>query len=603
MLEHDVEAVPLGAFKAGPRAEDVESPSVAPWRNNLTALSQEHNLYFVAYYELIYVYEPSGSGGNTLHTPVHSLRSEPTRPGNRGYLDRYRPHAINNLLIAKLGTEEVLACVRDDGDCDVFLLRHVIAAIETSRQGYFDSFERPMFQISVGISAWGLSIHSAARMLAISSNRHEITVIKFALADQVYDAATSYEAQPAKQDTGESRYETSVQVYHGLSNIPHIAFCNTGDDPHGRWLASTDISGDCRFLDLQAGAIVQFVRFGRSFAEAGYGSYDRINAGWGIIFLDRRSFVGSSKRRALGQDHTEELPDAKTDPTIWDLSRTIRHLGNISDHFLSTPSDPLSSESDDTVSESNISLPDTNMVSTDGDTSNTGSGPTSVLRGANNDMYDDIEDEQTEDAINPAILYGGDRICGNKPRFQQATGICDDLPCPILHASLRNIYLLQPSRFHEIGRHGIFAPPVVGFARPLRQYIQGQHRDLNMFDRMNMHAYIPSLGVVIVASQKGRAIVLALTKVKVGTQTVYAMRAECILPFASQERTQNGSKTALRPFQPLHGIAVGPIPGSEGLRYEDKRWRLFMMYQDYTVLKYEIRRKGGQDAGVANVVI
>ncbi|OQN98223.1 hypothetical protein B0A48_15499 [Cryoendolithus antarcticus] len=352
------------------------------------------------------------------------------------------------------------------------------------------------------------------------------------------------------------------------------------------------------------------------------------------MFLDRRSFfLESSKRRALGQDHAEELPDAKTDPAIWDLSRTTRHLGNTSDRFVrNTPTpltfvpdvDPPGSDrllgidripeaiepdvlidmaDDDTDSDTNVSMADADIVSTDGDTDVTGSNLAPILSDANDDMYDDIEDEQTEDTINPAMLYGGDRICGNKPRFQQATGICDDLPCPILHASLRNIYLLQPSRFHEMGRHGIFAPPVVGFARPLRQYIQGQHRDLNIFDRMNMHADIPSLGVVIVASQKGRAIVLALTKVKVGTQTVYAMRAECILPFASQERIQNGSKTALRPFQPLHGIAVGPMPGCEGLRDEGKRWRLFMMYQDYTVLRYEIRRKGGLDAGVANVVI
>ncbi|KAK6433214.1 hypothetical protein LTR95_010610 [Oleoguttula sp. CCFEE 5521] len=572
-----------------------------------TALSEEHDLYFVAFAERIWVYEPAHDVKN--HEPVQIVHTLQSADGVQGYLSRHRPHAINNILVVKLGTEEVLACVRDDGDCEVFMLRHILSAIENHRRNASAdmlklAFDHPIYRINVGSSAWGLSIHSEARMLAVSSNLHEITVIKFALVDQ-----SENNGKPSKV-----RYKR--------------------DDPHGRWLASTDISGDCRFLDLQMGGIAQSVRFGRSFAEAGYGSYDRINAGWGIMFLDRRSFsLESSKRRALGQDHAEELPDARTDPATWDLSRTIRNLENTSDQFVRNTPTPLTSvpdfgspgsdrllgtdripgavepdvlidmADDDTDSDTATSMADTSIVSTNSDADNNGDNLSRALSDADNDMYDDVEDEQTENTINPAMLYGGDRICGNKPRFQQATGICDDLPCPILHASLRNIYLLQPSRFKETGRHGIFAQPTVGFARPLRQYIQGQHRDLNMFDRINMHAYIPSLGVVIMASQKGRAVVLALTKVKVDTQTIYAMRAECILPFASQERSAEVNKPALRPFSPLHGIAVGPMPGCEGLRDEEKRWRLFLMYQDYTVLKYEIRRKDGQDAGVANVVI
>ncbi|KAK6430756.1 hypothetical protein LTR95_013090, partial [Oleoguttula sp. CCFEE 5521] len=256
---------------------------------------------------------------------------------------------------------------------------------------------------------------------------------------------------------------------------------------------------------------------------------------------------------------------------------------------------------DDTESDTTTAMTDANIVSTASDDTDTSDFLT--VQSGDGMLYDDVEDEQTEDAVTPAMLYGGERICGNKPRFQLGTGICKDLPCPVLHASPQNLYLLQPSRYHGESRRGTFVPPLVGFARPLRQFVQGEHRDLNSFDRLNMHAYVPSLSVVIVASQKGRAIVLALTKVKIGTQTVYAMRAECILPFASQERAEAVNKPALRPFSPLHGIAVGPIPGCEGLRDEEKRWRLFMMYQDYTVLKYEIRRKTGDDAGVASVVI
>lgn len=44
---------------------------------------------------------------------------------------------------------------------------------------------------NVGISAWGLAVHSASRLIAVSSNHHEITVFAFGLnpsAETVYEA-------------------------------------------------------------------------------------------------------------------------------------------------------------------------------------------------------------------------------------------------------------------------------------------------------------------------------------------------------------------------------------------------------------------------------
>ncbi|KAK6428503.1 hypothetical protein LTR95_015350, partial [Oleoguttula sp. CCFEE 5521] len=333
MTKRDIEAVPLGSFTVGSRG-DKEDPTIAPWRSNLTALSQEHNLYFVAFAECVWVYGPIHDVETICHEPVQIVHTLPSADKLQGYLSRHRPHAINNILVAKLGNEEVLACVRDDGDCEVFMLRHILSAIENWRRDFSKSadmlkliFDRPIYRINVGISAWGLAIHSQARILAVSSNRHEITVVKFALVNGTDGTGSLPKAQAPKPETGERRTETSVQVFHGTSNIPHIAFCNTTDDPHGRWLATTDISGVCTFIDLQADSgFMQSVRFGPSFAEGGRHTYDRINAGWGIMFLDRRSFTSeTSKRRALGLDHGEELPD-KTDPTIWDLSGTTRNL-------------------------------------------------------------------------------------------------------------------------------------------------------------------------------------------------------------------------------------------------------------------------------------
>ncbi|OQN98224.1 hypothetical protein B0A48_15500 [Cryoendolithus antarcticus] len=191
MIKRDIEAVPLGSFKVGSKADN-EDPTIAPWRSNLTALSQEHNLYFVALAEDIWVYDSTRDVENNGHEPVQIVRTLQSADRLQGHLSRHRPHAINNILVAKLGTEEVLACVRDDGDCEVFMLRHILSAIENYRRNASAgmlklAFDRPIYRVNVGSSAWGLSIHSESRMLAVSSNLHEITVIKFALVDQSED--------------------------------------------------------------------------------------------------------------------------------------------------------------------------------------------------------------------------------------------------------------------------------------------------------------------------------------------------------------------------------------------------------------------------------
>jgi hypothetical protein len=145
----------------------------------------------------------------------------------------------------------------------------------------------------------------------------------------------------------------------------------------------------------------------------------------------------------------------------------------------------------------------------------------------------------------------------------------------------------------------------VSFSHVLQQDIQADYAYINVFERFNMHAYIPAIGVVVLASQKGRAVVLSLTKLPrvechsppgrfsfADKKTTYAMRLESILPLASQERQSQ------RPFAPLAGIASSPLQGTEHLPTEKKRWRLMMMYTDNSVLSYEMRRTWTQNPAV-----
>jgi len=593
--------------------------------------------------------------------------SQPSSPDLRGYLDRDEPHAINYLIVQKLGKDEVIANVRDDGDVEVFLVRHIVHAIATRvdrhdiTQDPIADNVKPLFLRNVGISAWGLAIHAEARIIAVSSNRHEVTIFRFGLVDEHDEGQSSRkQAKPAddsqssrwdeerREDNVDSRPERKTdvtrQVLNGEANIPHIAFCNTGDDPDGRWLLTTDISGVCRAIDLHSFTLVQAFRFGPSFIAQNGGQYDRMNAGWGIMFLDTRSFiVQDSIQDALGMEDGEMPPDARSDIRVWDLSKTLRHLPDSSKAFKAvkskasqntlsmtateasnnTSSPQLAGAADsmheqsiaDPSSEDDEDIDDSGVLLEPGALSSNAGGTPGTAQEDDNEhveLWSDIDEsdgENTEDFVSQSAYYGGERICGNTPHFVRQSNLCEDLPCPILHTSIRNVYLLQPSR-QRLSPDQPFMPPMVGMAAPLKQSIQIEYRALNMFDRLSMHAYIPALGVVVLASQKGRAIVLSLARVpqsmkypegidpSLGQKTNYTLRAECILPFESQE------KAGQRPFSPLHGIAVGPIQGTENVKNGGKkRWRLIMMYQDHSILSYELQRAKGGEVSVGDFVV
>nr|POE53274.1 putative wd repeat-containing protein c27b12.05 [Quercus suber] len=623
-------------------------------RSLQTALSQVHNLYFVAYGENIYVYVPHFPTQTVSPQPVLILTTQPTNAQNPGYLDLQHAHAINNLLVQCLGTEEVIATVRDDGDVDVVLVRHIIQAVNRrSDSGNMiptiaDEI-RPIFQSNVGISAWGLAIHTDSRIVACSSNHHEVRIFKFGLftedskesGDQ--DDDSSFEREEDSISTFDRKMDVTLRVINGEANIPCIAFCNTGDDPDARWLLTTDVLGSCRVMDLHTFSSVHRFRFGRS--SGAYGTiqgFDRLNAGWAIMFLDTRSFQKERRwRDALNISEGHDLPGASsTTSVVWDLSDTVNKMPGRSEAFTyhrqgarthgesytrsTTESDsawPSESSPNDGVTGSAV-LSDSSLSVGDEDGEEGHSAQRAQSRdsepfSAQTSQTDDVaieeqvdivaddhdpDDEGTEDSMPFSSVYGGSRVFGNLVNFAQQNSICDDLPCPILHTSVRNIYLLQPS--DQRNHIGPFSPPMIGMAGPLRQAVQVQYGALNMYDRLNMTACIPVLGTVILASQKGRVLVLSLTKISSHREsdlpsgminkphrTIYAMRCDCILPFASQEKLNQ------RPFAPLHGITVGPMQGTHNLPNERKRWRLMLMYQDHSILSYEICKRSEERRG------
>lgn len=197
-----------------------------------------------------------------------------TRSGLSGYINLAKPHSVNQMVISDLGHEEIIAVTCDDGDVVAYTTRSIYDALERNTLddpgAQFIRIKTILLR-NVGESAWGLAVHKWARLIAVSSNAHSITVFAFALCrepspDSLHESDEGG-ALPAV-DIGlgldewvrpftysESLLRRSTRNFEILLeghtyNVPNIAFCNTDADPTGRYLVSTDIGGATFVWDI-----------------------------------------------------------------------------------------------------------------------------------------------------------------------------------------------------------------------------------------------------------------------------------------------------------------------------------------------------------------
>ena len=187
-----------------------------------------------------------------------------------------------------------------------------------------------------------------------------------------------------------------------------------------------------------------------------------------------------------------------------------------------------------------------------------------------------------------------------------------ELPFAIFHTGMDFADLYRPPFSH---------PSIITCNDPCHQHVTPTFDHLSDLDRLNMTHYIPELSIVITASPIGRAAIFTITrgitpaappsgshrlrpglelKSRDEGQDRVAMRLDWVIPFASQEARGE------RPAKPLVGIATAPLqgldeppefdydgkklPGRVNRRGKD-RWRLFLTYEDQTVLSYELWRE------------
>lgn len=148
-------------------------------------------LYFAAYQGKIHVYQPQ-KAPQILPPAAYilNLNDFKTEASKQipGYVDPLLPHQMNYITIGDLGNKEVLLMAFDDGDIIAYYTHLIVHAIESraSSSGWRAPrlFPQPFFCDNVGYSAWGLAIHSHSRLIAVTSNKHEVTVFAFATSDK-----------------------------------------------------------------------------------------------------------------------------------------------------------------------------------------------------------------------------------------------------------------------------------------------------------------------------------------------------------------------------------------------------------------------------------
>jgi hypothetical protein len=288
-------------------------PVIKEWRLNLARLSHIHNLFLVAYTDKIFVYEPIYPSQRLPDKPSLILSPPRTSLATAGYIDRESPHSINHLFLDFLGCMEVVLVACDDGDVICYYTRDIQAAIERRKgedgpSSTFGDETRQLFVHNVRSSAWGLSVHTNSRKVAISANDHKVTVVAFGLTQDPF---------PHHGDMTDANKRTSDHsfVIGGFqNNIPAVAFCNTEDDPEGRLVVSGDLTGFVYIHDLETLSRTDMMQVGfcckPGTADPRCKCIDRSSyphSIWGLSFIDKRVF------RKLSGYAPDQILDSKFD--------------------------------------------------------------------------------------------------------------------------------------------------------------------------------------------------------------------------------------------------------------------------------------------------
>jgi hypothetical protein len=246
------------------------------------------------------------------------------------------PHAVNSMLVENLGTQETLVCACDDGDILVYYTKKIQETIDIINEKCTEEEAiarrlTPLVRLNVGKSAWGISIHSNARLLAVSSNTYDISVFSFGLTD---DSVLYNDPDTEWQYPGRSK-DTVITLTGHHQNIPSVSFFNSDLDKEGRYLVSIDLTGLIFIWDLrERNRVKQILPTVSSLSRHPHN-------GWSVVCLDPRSFLWT--RNDL--EYLGCKMQADSQGTL-DITQGRHQLRDSSLQYQNTPSSRLRNASD-----------------------------------------------------------------------------------------------------------------------------------------------------------------------------------------------------------------------------------------------------------------
>ena len=203
---------------------------------------------------------------------------------------------MNRLAIEAFGYEEIVVALYDDGDVIVYYIRDIADYL-----GHQDEHTKakadkpkPYFHASVGVSAWGVAVHAKSRLLAISSNHHEVTVFAPALGRLSCEERTRRDAapdySPERSVLARRRdWRIVVRFGTGCANIPNIAFLDDQDGLAEKIVAH-DIEANCWVSDIFTPETRPQRLDQHPILEPRANPHRRL-MGWGVLALPESSFM------------------------------------------------------------------------------------------------------------------------------------------------------------------------------------------------------------------------------------------------------------------------------------------------------------------------
>lgn len=598
--------------------------------------------------------------------------------------------------MADLGDDEIVLCARVDGHVVGYYTHVVSSAVHQKPESLKDSSLcpieiKPFFHVDVRESAWGLAVHKEARLIAVSANSHKIHVYAFALTMKTWDSNDGLDdrdflesSEPSEYDLcpspslipeGTEKKEKRAKCLNRVKkewnkykperfpqhiddfrmrtqnwlitltahreNVPCVTFCNTGEDPHGRLLISSDISGNVILWDLDRA----------QWSRASHPTNDQLNmnqrvhdwAVWNMQWIDKRAFrktrhpsvalqyctLWNERYRSLADITVNRDRVKESGP--WKILRW-RQQGNqealnLSSRQGMTASNNSTSDDGEEEIAMNTSEESGDDISEDSEghhhtelTTAVPGGGLDVRLNPSNwcvDMTSRLQwpshaYQPANTSFNPKYRggYAVDPLGwihqdGNRSKELQPPYQPDD---PFLILNPRNISLFQSSLSMSSGASGP-RYPTIWMEDPLKQEIsEGWRNQFRGMDLVKLLVQVPDLGILLVGNLAGRVAVFSLHQLHPNPfhenphRPVYTMRLDHILPRESQEHRGE------RPRSVLIGLAASPIQGHADTRSPEgergacgggvnasRRWRVLMLYNDQTMLSYELTRMTRND--------